>query len=612
VHAARAARAEAAAVGYRLTIPSPAERWLQVDATFTGVEGPLSVHLSRSSPGRYALHDFGANVFGLAAAAGDGRPLAVTMITPNRWEVAEHDGTVRVTYRVYGDRLDGTFLAVDRTHAHVNMPATLVWSPAFELQPATVTVVPPVGTRWRVATQLLPTSDPLVFEAPNLQFLMDSPLEASAFEWRTFQPQLAPGVAGPAPTMAVAVHHTGSSRDVDAFADDLRAIVREEGAVFREYPAYEGGRYTFLADYLPWAIGDGMEHRDSTVLTSSTALAEQMRGHAAAAAHEFFHSWNVERIRPRGLEPFDFDDVNTSGELWLAEGVTSYYEALVMRRAGLSSMDAFLDDMGQDVNEVITTPAHAYRTVADMSRLAPLVDGIRLLDRTNLDNTFVSYYTYGAALGLAFDLAIREKTGGARSLDDFMRAMWIAHGRPGGARPGYVDHPYSAQDVRAILGQVTGDSALAGHLVDEYVDGRSVPDYAALLEPAGILVRKRSPGTGSIGLIRQERAGDRLRIAAPVPPESPAGRAGLAEDDELLAIDARAFGSAATIDEALRGRHPGDRVLLRVRFRGESSPRDVPVRLEQDPNVELVAVERAGGALDARQRAFRAAWLHGD
>ena len=142
---------------------------------------------------------------------------------------------------------------------------------------------------------------------------------------------------GSATTFRIALHHDGTDAEADAFARDVERIVREAMAVFGEFPQYENNTYTFLADYLPWASGDGMEHRNSTVLSSAGALRNpgQRSGLLGTVAHEFFHSWNMERIRSRDLEPFNFEEADVSGELWLGEGFTSYYDDLIMRRTGL-------------------------------------------------------------------------------------------------------------------------------------------------------------------------------------------------------------------------------------------------------------------------------------
>src|SRR5688572_23609825 len=176
-----------APVAYRLSFAERAHRLMQVEVTFADVPpGPLQVRMSRSSPGRYAVHEFAKNVIDVAAVDGAGRALPIVRTSPQQWDVTGHTGTVKVTYRIFGDRIDGTYLAVDERHAHINMPAALMWARGLENRPATVRFEPPPGAGWRVATQLLPGGDTYTFNAPNLQYLMDSPSEFSRFTLRTF------------------------------------------------------------------------------------------------------------------------------------------------------------------------------------------------------------------------------------------------------------------------------------------------------------------------------------------------------------------------------------------------------------------------------------------
>jgi predicted metalloprotease with PDZ domain len=607
--ASHAGQPPATAVAYRLSFPAPEQRWMQVEATFSGVIGALEVRMSRSSPGRYALHEFARHVYDVQAADGRGAPLAAGQVEPHEWKVEGHDGTVRFRYRLFGDRVDGTYAAIDATHAHLNIPATLAWARGFDDRPATVTLVPPPDAGWRPATQLFTTGDPWTFTAPNLQYLMDSPIKAAPFAWRTFEPRRVQAVPGPHPTIAVAIHHDGADEDVDRFARALEALVPEAAAVFGEYPAFEGGRFLFIACYLPWATGDGMEHRNSTVLTSSASLAGSRTHLLETAAHEFFHAWNVERIRPRSLEPFDFTRANAARELWFAEGVTTYYQALLMHRAGLSTLRQLVADLGTWVGEVVASPALAFRSAEQMSLLAPLVDGARTQEPTNLGSTYISYYTFGAALGLGFDLAIRERTAGVRSLDDVMREMWMRHGRPGGARPGIVDVPYTTGDIVSALEAVTGDAAFAAALVDRHVRGREAMDYRRLLGLAGVALRPASPGAKTLGAVAFGGGGSGLRVAAPPPVGSPAEAAGLGQGDLLVAVDGRAVRTITDYLDALRAAPTDGRVVLRVQRRGDRNPRDVRVTLVNDPAVTLQPAEDAGERLTPAQLAFRSAWL---
>ena len=597
-----------APVEYRLSFPEPHHRWMLVEVTFHELPaGPLQVRMSRTSPGRYALHEFSKNVFSVDATDGAGRPLTVSRPNPHQWDVAGHDGTVRVRYRIYGDRVDGTYLGIDSTHAHVNMPAALMWARGLDDRPARVTFVQPEGRRWHVATQLMPTADPLVFTAPNLQYLLDSPAEFSDAALYTFKAAVPAGQT--APTIRVSLHHKGSEADAKLYVDGVQRIVEQARRLFGEFPAFENDTYTFLADYLPWASGDGMEHRNSTVLASRGSLASSRVDLLGTVSHEFIHAWNVERIRPRSLEPFNFEEANMSGELWLAEGVTSYYDDLLLARAGLIELRALLDDLTAVVSAVVQSPATALRSAEDMSRLAPFVDAASWIDRTNWPNTYISYYVYGAALGFGLDLAIREKTGNAKSLDDVMRALWVRHGKPGGREPGYVDRPYTADDVRECIAEVTGDPAFAADLMKRHIQGREVMNYGRLATQAGLVVRSRFPGRASLGVLSLGRGESGVRVDGPTLTNSPAYRAGLAQDDEIIAVGGDTIATADQIDAALRSFKPGDKVSVTFTRRGATVKADV--ELGEDPRIELVTLEATGKTPSAAQRAFRAAWLRG-
>ena len=594
----------AAPIAYRFTIPEPQHHWMQVEATFSELAAaPLEVRMSRSSPGRYSIHDFAKNVYDVHALAQDGRELAIARPDPSGWTIGQHGATVTIKYKIYGDRVDGTYLAIDTTHLHMNMPAAIMWARGLDDLPATLTFVQPAGAAgraWTVATQLHPGATPLEVTAPHLQYLMDSPAEFGPIADRRFS-------AG-SRTFRVAVHHTGSDAELDRYVQDVERVVREEGAIYREFPEYEPGSYTFLADYLPYATGDGMEHRNSTVMTSSTSIQSDRIGLLETVAHEFFHCWNVERIRPRGLEPFDLDRANMSGELWLAEGFTQYYGPLVLQRAGLATLTETARTIGDLVDTVTTEPGRAVRSAEDMSRMAPFIDGGRTIDRTNWSNTVISYYPFGGAIALALDLALRDRSDGRTTLDDYMRAMWRVHGKPGGAREGYVDRPYTIDDAETRLAEVSGDAAFARDFFDRYIRGREVADYARLLQRAGFVVRKREAGRAWWGDIRIDSQGEGARLAALVPPSAPAYAAGIDEDDTLLQVAGERVTSADAVNAALGRHRPGERVTIVYRDRSGAS-KTAGVVLAENPHLDVAALESTGGSPTPAQRAFRDRWL---
>jgi predicted metalloprotease with PDZ domain len=592
-----------APVSYRLSFPQPEHRWMQVEATFSRVpSGALELRMSRSSPGRYSLHQFAKNVYDLQVTDAAGRPLAVTHPNPDQWNASGHSGTVRVSYKVFGDRTDGTYLSVDSTHAHINMPSAIMWARGFELQPITIKFEPPANSMWRVGTQLLPGPDATTFTAPNLQYLMDSPTEVSDFALRTFT------VPGFAPTFRIVLHHTGSDQELDAFARDVQRIVAEERYVFGEYPAYDNNSYTFLADYLPWANGDGMEHRNSTILTNTGSLRANRIDLLGTVAHEFFHSWNVERIRPRSLEPFNLDDVNMSGELWLAEGFTEYYGELAMARAGLVHPGEFAQTLGGAVDAVTVSPGRGVHSAEEMSQLAPFWDAATAIDRTNFTNTFISYYTFGEALALGLDLTLRDRSDGTVTLDHYMRALWQAFGKPGGRMMGYVDRPYTMADLESTLAAVSGDAAFASDFFTRFVRGHEVINYQRLLDGVGLVLRPRARGQAFAGDLRMQDNQGRLRISAAVPFGSPAYDAGLERDDLIVSIGGAAMQSIEQVDRAIRARRPGE--ALQVVFERRGQRVAGTLRLIEDPHVEVVLVEDAGGSPTAGQRRARERWLN--
>lgn len=599
------------AVEYTLSFPAPHHRWMQVEAKFPGVPaGALQLRMARTSPGRYALHEFAKNVFDVAIVNGRGQPLSATRPDPHQWDVAGHDGTVVVTYKIFGDRTDGTYLGIDDMHAHINIPAALMFARGWFERPARVTFVQPPGKQWKVATQLYPTGDPFVFTAPNIHYLMDSPTDFSNFMLRQFTVDDGQKRNAAAPTFRVALTHDGTEAEADAFAKDVERIVRETIPIFGELPAFETNTYTFLSVYLPWASGDGMEHRNSTSLTSSGALRnpQQRAGILGTVAHEFFHAWNMERLRSAGVEPFDFEQADMSDELWLGEGFTNYFDGLIQHRAGFTSLDGFAGELAGVINAVLLSPGRMFRSAVDMSRLAPFTDAAVSIDRTAWPNLFISYYTYGQAIGLALDLSLRDRSNGKMTGDAFMGALWAQFGRPGQKEPGKVAAPYTRDAVKESLAKLTGDRGFANDFFAKYVEGREVVDYARLLERAGLVMRKRAPGRPFAGQVQLQAGGSGLRVTGLVPWESPLYDAGVVQDDQLVNLDGTALTSMANYDEVLARHKPGDRIPLRfVRRSGETV--NAMLALEEDPRVEIVPFEKIGGMLNADQQRFRSAWL---
>src|SRR5690606_3133929 len=355
-----------------------------VQATFPDLKmDTVSFRMSRTSPGRYALHEFAKNVYGFKAKDSKGNLLKVHRPDPYQWQVSGHEGTITIEYTLFANRGDGTYAQVDETHAHLNIPATFMFSAELAERKIEVTFDVREDLNWKVATQL-PLVSGTTYMAPNLYYFMDSPTEISNYMLRSFE------IDGK--TINLALHHNGTEEEADTYFQKVKKIVLEQKEVYGELPDFDYGSYTFLACYIPNASGDGMEHRNSTILTSTRSLANGgMQGNIGTVSHEFFHAWNVERIRPKSLEPFDFEAADMSGELWFAEGFTSYYTNLILCRAGLITPKEYVEGLTGTFNYVWNSPARQFFNPIEMSYQAPFVDAATSVDPVNRENTFISY-----------------------------------------------------------------------------------------------------------------------------------------------------------------------------------------------------------------------------
>jgi predicted metalloprotease with PDZ domain len=582
------------AVRYELRFPNAAHHEAEVRATFSGVRGRvLEVVMSRSSPGRYALHEFAKNIYNVRATDGAGKRLNVTRPNPYQWNVEAPGGaggTVVIDYTLFGDRADGTYNAIDPSHAHLNPPAAFAWARSFEKNPVSLKIAIPAGSDWTVATQLPPGAGG-TWTAPNLDALMDAPIEIGPHvlrEWSAGGEQF-----------RLALHSQAADDVVTRFQRMCEAVVLEEEGVFGAFPKYDNGAYTFLVDYLPYVSGDGMEHRNSSVITSALPLTRQSASQQIeSVAHEFFHSWNVKRIRPRSLEPFDYERVNMSGELWFAEGFTDYYGPLVLKRAGIMTRDEFLALMREAVNAALTAPGREVFSPVDMSRRAAFVDGATSIDPQNQANVYISYYTYGRAVALGIDLAIRARFPG-KSLDDWMRTMWHRHPD--------VQKPYTEQDLEQTLAETTGSGEFAKDIFERHIAGLEPMDYAALLARAGFSLQQASPGKAWIGTPAMSFSDRGIDIVGSTLRGSPLYVAGIDRGDRIVDADGKNLKTRRDWDDLAASHKPGDRSTLTIDTR--VGRKQVQITWAQAPEIEIATFEKAGRQVTPEIAAFRDAWL---
>ncbi|MDZ7807750.1 MAG: hypothetical protein U5K71_11635 [Gracilimonas sp.] len=352
---------------YEISFENVVHHEADIQVEFSNLENKvLEVRMSRTSPGRYALHEFAKNVYGVRATDSEGNELKVTRPNPHQWNVSGHDGTVNFEYTLFANRGDGTYSQVDETHAHLNMPATFAWARDYEHRPIEIDFDVREDLNWKIATQLKPLSE-TTYYAPDLYYFLDSPVEIADLYERSQEVE--------DQTVKMALHTKSTDREVDTYFEKVMAIVNEQVEVFGELPKLDYGEYVFLNCFMPNASGDGMEHRNSTVVTNSKPLDEPLgETSIGTISHEFLHTWNVERIRPASLEPFDFEEANMSGELWFAEGFTSYYTNLILARAGIRTQKEYVEGLAGGINYVFNHPGTQFYNPVEMSYQAPFVD----------------------------------------------------------------------------------------------------------------------------------------------------------------------------------------------------------------------------------------------
>ncbi len=564
---------------YTISFENAIHHEANIQATFTNLKaGEVEFRMSRTSPGRYALHEFMKNIYAVKVTDSKGNTLDATRPDPYSWKVKEHDGTIKVSYTLFANRGGGTYAQIDETHAHLNIPATFIYVPSLENDEIEVTFNVREDLNWKIATQLK-HKEGNTFTARDLQYFMDSPTEISNHSVRSFD------VDGQ--SVNFVLHHNGTEAELDEFFEKVKKIVLEQEKVFGELPDYDYGNYYFLACYIPNASGDGMEHRNSTILTTTRSLAEGgMDRNIGTVSHEFFHCWNVERIRPQSLEPFDFEEANMSGELWFAEGFTSYYTSLMMCRAGLMSHEDYINGLTGTFNYVWNSPGRQFFNPIEMSYQAPFVDAARSVDPVNRGNTFISYYSYGSALGLALDLSLRENN---LNLDDYMKLVWTNFGK--------AEKPYTVQDLHTTLNEYAGQE-FGDQFFNNYIYKSDMPEMKRLFESVGVSLTQDKEKISFGASVRDEKIYRNTKMGYS------AYNAGLENGDKIIKVGEFTLSDDLDFNTILNKFKPND--VVTIVYERLENTRETNVTLQENASYTIALFEDASD----EQKEKRNAWLN--
>lgn len=585
-------------ITHTLRFPAPATHTVEVESVFPATGDSLELMMAVWTPGSYLVREYAQHVIDLRASSVDGAPLAVEKTRKNRWRIATGGADhVVVRYRVYAYDLSVRTNFVTDDMALINGAATFLAIAGDGSHPHDVMIVLP--TQWKtVATAMAahPSGEPHRYLAADFDTLVDSPMIAGNPELSTFS------VGGIEHTLA-----TFGGTDVwdqEQAAADLKKAVTEVTAMWGVIP-YD--HYVFL-NIAKSGGGGGLEHKASTTMITSRFATSTHEGEIdwlGLASHEFFHAWNVKRMRPKALGPFDYERENYTRSLWIAEGITSYYGTLLLSRAGLITEGEYLKALSRAIKHLETLPGRKLQPLSRSSYDA-WIEQYR--PDENSRNTAVSYYVKGELVGFLLDAKIRRETAGKKSLDDVMRATYAAFSG---------DHGYTPADFLAQCEHVAG--AELDDFFARYVDGTAELDYQPALDYFGLeLQENQSPGetsardadendddetAGWLG-IRTETRGESAVIRS-MDSGTPAYGAGLSAGDEILAID----GYRVTADELsrrLKDYRPGDAVKVLIARRDRIL--EIPVTLGTEPKATYALSVRRGAR--AAQNSHRRAWLH--
>ncbi|HVQ37878.1 MAG TPA: PDZ domain-containing protein [Pyrinomonadaceae bacterium] len=513
------------------------------------------------TPGSYLIREFERHVQDFAATDAAGQALEWEKINKNTWRVATKGSPEwRATYRVYANELSVRTNELNSDHAFWNNAALLMYLEGFLSAPSTLHVLAPQP--WKVATGLPIEPGPRnTFRAENFDILYDSPVEVSNFKTLSFEVKGVPH--------RIVIDGDGNYEPETLRAGVQKVVETEIDLMGGEIPYRD---YTFIV-HLRSSGGGGLEHQNSTALGFSrfdfrAAAADDVnsaspnatpvrgyRGFYSLVAHEFFHLWNVKRIRPDALGPFDYTKENYTKLLWVAEGVTDYYARVVLRRSGVVSEKDFLAECARAFQRLQETPGRLEMSAEEAS-FDTWVKYYR--QDENSINSQVDYYAKGSILGLLLDLEIRKGSKGAKSLDDVMRHLYTEFYKKG--------RNYTPKDFQQACELMAGKSL--EEFFTKYVRGRDELDYNSALAAAGLTLRTTAPAVAGRPAERAYlgadlvQEGERLLVRR-VHAGSPAYEQGLNTGDQIVAINSMRA-NKEFFDARLAEKHPGELLNLTV------------------------------------------------
>ncbi|MEJ8802017.1 M61 family metallopeptidase [Pontibacter sp. H249] len=571
----------AANLRYTLSMPEPHTHYFKVEAELTGAKKKyIDFTMPVWAPGSYLVREFSKNVENFTATDKNGKVLPSEKIDKNTWRVySDRADLVRATYDVYAYELTVRTSYLDSSHGYVNGTSIFMYPEGYQNQAGTLVVNPYNG--WSKISTGLKSTGKFTYTFPNYDILADSPLEIGNHEVYTFT---AAGVPH-----EVAMYGEGNYNP-DQLMQDMKKVVEECVELMGDLPL---DRYVFIVHNLQRG-GGGLEHLNSTTLQTSRwnyGTENGYRGFLSLVAHEYFHLWNVKRLRPQPLGPFDYNQENYTSLLWVSEGITSYYDDLIVRRAGFTSPQRYLDIVAGTINSVENTPGNKIQTLAESSKDA----WIKYYRRNeNSSNAEVSYYTKGGVIGHLLNMEIMKSTNGEKSLDDVMRLMYNRYYKQ-------LDRGYTEKEFKEAVEKIAGTNMDA--FFRDYINGTKSPEYNKYFQAAGLKLVNVNEGAESSSWGATTAVADGKVMVRSVSRGSSAYEAGLNVNDEVIAVDGFRVGD--DLNQYVNGRKVGDTLNLLITRDGKLMSLDVPLLKDNSVRYQF---ERVSNPTNEQQQIYNT-WL---
>lgn len=570
-----------AQITYTVTFPEAQAHYADIEMNISGLkQSSVDLKMPVWTPGSYLVREFSKNIETLSVSA-NGKQLSAQKTRKNIWHVNTEGITgITVKYRVYAFEISVRTSFIDVSHAFLSSPDMFIYPAGMLDEPSTIHIIPYTG--WTTVSTSLEkvNGDSFTRHSPNYDILFDSPIEIGTQDVFGFT---AAGVN------YEVVMSGGGNYDKERLIKDMPKIVEEETAIYGENP---NKHYTFIV-HNNLKSGGGLEHLSSTTLGASREAYGTESGYQnflSLAAHEHFHLWNVKRLRPIALGPFDYDNENYTTNLWIAEGFTAYYQDIIVRRTQLYPPENYLVILGNEISLLENQPGAKVQTLSQSSFDA-WIKAYR--PNENSANTTISYYTKGAIVALLLDLEIINDTKGKNSLDDVMRYMYNEYYKV--KKRGYTDAEFK-QGLEKFAGKNLDD------FYAKYINGLTPIDYDSYLKYAGYKLTNELADSNEPALGVTLFAGTTRVIVSSVTRDSPAWIDGINANDEIMAIDGIPVPIAGGL---LNGKKVGDKIMVTLIRDGLTMT--LPVTLLKSPRVKYKIEELP--KVSQEQLVVRKKWL---